>query len=76
MDTAKLFQNGGSQAIRIPKEYQFPGTEVCIRKIGDMVVLFSKEKEWDIFEEGLGEFSADFMATRDQGGPAEKRPEL
>jgi len=37
--TAKLFQNGRSQAVRLPKEFRLPGSEVSIRKEGDLVIL-------------------------------------
>jgi antitoxin VapB len=37
--TAKLFQNGRSQAVRLPKEFRFEGDEVRIRRVGDTVVL-------------------------------------
>jgi antitoxin VapB len=36
---AKLFRNGGSQAVRLPKEFQFEGTEVRIFREGEFVVL-------------------------------------
>ena len=36
---AKLFINGGSQAVRLPKEFRFEGTEVHVRRVGDEVVL-------------------------------------
>lgn len=40
MDTAKLFQNGRSQAVRLPKAYRFEGlTEVCIERDGDRIIL-------------------------------------
>ena len=39
---AKLFQHGGSQAVRLPKEFRFEGTEVFVRKVGDEVVLSSR----------------------------------
>jgi antitoxin VapB len=39
MTTAKLFKHGGSQAVRLPKEFRFEGTEVLIEKHGDEVVL-------------------------------------
>jgi antitoxin VapB len=39
MTTAKIFQHGGSQAVRLPKAFRFPGTEVLIEKHGDEVVL-------------------------------------
>ena len=39
MRTAKLFSHGGSQAVRLPKEFRFEGTEVHVRRVGDEVVL-------------------------------------
>ena len=44
MDTAKLFTTGGSQAVRLPKDYRFEGSEVFIRKEGNLVVLQPKQK--------------------------------
>ncbi len=44
MATAKLFQHGGSQAVRLPKEFRFEGTEVEIEKRGQEVVLKAKPK--------------------------------
>jgi antitoxin VapB len=44
MATAKLFQHGGSQAVRLPKDFRFEGTEVEIEKRGDEVVLRPKPK--------------------------------
>lgn len=62
MDTAKLFQNGQSQAVRLPKEYRFKGSRVVINKVGNAVVLFPLDNPWQILEEGLRRFSADFMS--------------
>jgi antitoxin VapB len=42
MKTAKLFKHGGSQAVRLPKEFRFKGTEVIIEKRGEEVVLKPK----------------------------------
>lgn len=39
MTTAKLFQHGRSQAVRLPKEFRLPGTEVRVSKIGNKVIL-------------------------------------
>jgi len=39
MKTAKLFQHGGSQAVRLPKSFRFEGTEVVIERHGDEVIL-------------------------------------
>src|SRR6185503_3446810 len=44
MATAKLFQHGGSQAVRLPKDFRFEGTEVEIEKRGDEVVLRPRSK--------------------------------
>ena len=41
MDTAKLFQNGKSQAVRLPKKYRFEGDKVLIKKLGNVVILMS-----------------------------------
>lgn len=62
MQTAKLFQNGRSQAVRLPKEYQFEGKDVFIQKVGESVILFPKNRAWETFLHGLDGFSEDFMA--------------
>ena len=49
MLTAKLFTNGKSQAVRLPKELRFAGNEVGVTRIGEMVVLYPKERAWEIF---------------------------
>jgi len=61
MQTAKLFQNGRSQAVRLPKEYSFSGDDVYIQKVGDSVILFPKNQIWETFLNGLNKFSNDFM---------------
>jgi antitoxin VapB len=68
MQTARLFVNGRSQAVRLPKEYQFEGEDVYIQKVGNAVILFPLDEEWETFLHGLNNFSHDFMAEgRDQG---------
>jgi len=68
MDTAKLFVNGQSQAVRLPKEYRFSGSEVYIKKVGNAVMLFPKERAWETFLNGLNGFTDDFFAGgRNQG---------
>lgn len=61
MMTAKLFENGRSQAVRLPMEYRFQGDEVAINKIGDIVFLMPKDNKWSGFLSGLSLFSDDFM---------------
>lgn len=76
MKTAKLFRNGDSQAVRLPKEFRFEGSEVLVRRIGDAVVLLPVAKSWDALAGSLAKFPADFMADRDQPADAEERDRL
>lgn len=62
MMSAKLFENGRSQAVRLPKEFRFEGTEVNIAKIGSCVILIPKEDAFALSLAGLDMFSDDFMA--------------
>jgi antitoxin VapB len=75
MQTAKLFTNGRSQAVRLPKEYRFSGNEVYIRKLDNVVLLIPKDKLWDSFVRSLDLFTDDFMAERNQP-PVQKRKGL
>jgi len=49
MQIAKLFKNGRSQAVRLPKQYSFLGDEVFVQKVGDSVILFPKDRIWETF---------------------------
>ena len=62
--TAKLFTNGRSQAVRIPKDFAFEGIdEVSVRKVGDKLILEPIRKSWTSFaDEGV--IGPDFMAER------------
>ena len=62
MKTAKLFLNGQSQAVRLPKEYRFSGSEVGIRKVGEIILLFPKDDVWEAFLKA-GPVSEDFGNT-------------
>lgn len=66
METAKLFQNGRSQAVRLPKAYRFRGDKVYIKKMGNAVVLIPEDNSWQPLIDSLDMFSDDFMAERDQ----------
>jgi antitoxin VapB len=66
MQTAKIFTNGRSQAIRLPKEYRFSGDDVFINKIGNIVVLIPKDDPWSVLANSLDQFSDDFMEDRNQ----------
>jgi antitoxin VapB len=64
--TAKLFKNGGSQAVRLPKEFRFGGSRVFIKKMGDAVVLLPRQDSWQVLFDSLEQFTDDFMVTREQ----------
>jgi antitoxin VapB len=66
MNTAKLLMNGDNQTVVLPKEFQFQGNEVYIKKIGNAVVLISKENPWQTLFDAIELFSDDFMETREQ----------
>jgi len=72
MQTAKLFQNGQSQAVRLPKDCRFDGGDVYIKKLGDIIILYPKGKEWDIFMRGVNGFSDDFEIERLNGMPDDR----
>jgi len=75
MDTAKLFRNGRSQAVRLPQAYRLPGAQVYIKRVGNIVVLIPEQDSWRALIESLPLFSDDFLANRDQP-PAQERTEL
>ncbi len=66
METAKLFYNGKSQAVRLPKDFRFDGDRVFIKKMGDAVVLLPYEEPWQVLLDSLQRFSDDFMEERQQ----------
>jgi len=75
--TAKLFQNGQSQAVRLPKEFRFENLkEVFIKKINNMVVLMPKSDKsiWDTMYDNLDNFSDDFMKIRTE--PKQEREDM
>ena len=76
MMTAKVFENGRSQAVRLPKEYRFDSDEVMISKIGDVVMMFPKENKWESFMKAIDMFSDDFMQDGRTEDFAQEREEL
>lgn len=58
---AKIFNNGNSQAVRLPKEFRFEGKEVLVRKVSNGVLLIPEDKNiWENWFNNLNEFSKDF----------------
>ena len=72
MKTAKLFQNGHSQAVRLPKEFRFQGDRVLIKRAGNGVLLLPVKDTWDSLFTSLDKFSDDFMETREQPANQER----
>ena len=73
MKKAKLFLNGNSQAVRLPKNLRFEGSEVVVKKIGDMVLLFPKKYSATRLKALLASFDKDFAIERAQPRVAEQR---
>jgi antitoxin VapB len=76
MSTAKVFMSGRSQALRLPKEFRFRGKEVCIKRIGSVVVLFDPRDRMKLFMGSLGKATADFLTDRAQPATPDRRRPL
>jgi antitoxin VapB len=77
MESAKLFTNGRSQAVRLPKAFRFKGKEVFIKKVSGGVLLIPKDNSlWDIWEQNLMKYEEPFMAERNQPENQDKRAGL
>ena len=75
METAKIFENGESQAVRLPKKFRFACDEVYVQKVGKAVVLMPKDSVWEIFMDGVNSFTDDFFADgRDSGANTVREP--
>lgn len=76
MQTAKVFNSGRSQAVRIPREYRFDSDEVFINKIGDTVVLTPKDSLAGAFDMGVMMVSEDFLPYGKPDSKPSEREEL
>lgn len=76
MMTAKVFENGRSQAVRLPKECRFNTDEVAVNRIGDIVLLMPKTNKWSSFMQAIDMFSDDFMQDGRDGSPEQEREAL
>jgi len=70
--TAKLFMNGRSQAVRLPAEFRFAGREVYVERQGDAVILTPKPLGWDDLFSRPSEVPHDFLVHRDNPVPEER----
>jgi len=69
---AKIFMNGRSQAVRLPKEYRFDAEEVYITKRGQNVIISAKKPTWDEFFDSKSVFDDDFLEDRSDALPQER----
>lgn len=77
MNTAKLFTNGRSQAVRLPKAYRFEGNEVYVKKVSGGVLLIPKSQSvWDLWEKNLMKHEVPFMPERNQPELQQERDSL
>lgn len=76
MRTAKIFKNGNSQAVRLPKEFQFQEKEVEILKRGDEVILRKKKRSLQEAFDLLASMPNDFFSEPRHDPPPEEREEL
>jgi antitoxin VapB len=74
--TAKVFRNGASQAVRLPKEFRFDAEEVCVKRIGSALLLYPKDAAWGLMADAIGRADDDFMAARGQPAKPDKRKRL
>ena len=61
MNTAKVFEDGGGQAVRLPEKFRFDTDEVMVQKLGDAVLLAPKSSAWNVFMDGLEGFTGDIF---------------
>ena len=74
MKSAKLFTNGRSQAVRLPQDCRFTGTEVYISRYDGLVILIPKKSPWASLLGSLDRFSKDFMENREQPSLQAREP--
>ena len=76
MESAKIFNNGGSQAVRLPKSCRFTGDEVLVNRIGSVVILMPKDDPWAPMMQSLDMFTEDFLAEGIADLPVQERAQL
>ncbi len=72
IQTAKIFMNGRSQAVRLPKAYRFDTDEVYITKQGDNLIISPKKPNWDEFFDLKSVFDEDFLSNHADNPPQER----
>lgn len=69
---AKIFMNGRSQAVRLPKEFRFDTDEVYITRQGRKIVISEAKPTWDDFFDTESAFGDDFLSDRLDAPPQER----
>ena len=73
MEYARVFTNGGSQAVRLPKSCRFEESEVLVNRIGTVVMLMPKDDPWAEALQGLRLFTDDFLSGGIDDLPVQER---
>lgn len=73
MEYAKIFSNGGSQVVRLPKSCRFDQDEVLVNRIGKAVVLLPKDDPWAAALQGLSLFTDDYLSGGMDDLPVQER---
>lgn len=76
METTRVFTNGRSQAVRIPRQYRFDVDEVYINKVGDVLMLTPKSSLAAAFDAGASALSEDFLVDGIPDSIPSRRDEL
>ena len=76
MEVAKIFSNGGSQAVRLHKNCRFDQDEVLVNRIGSVVILMPKNDPWAPMMQSLDMFTEDFLADGIEDLPVQERAQL
>jgi len=69
---AKIFKNGRSQAVRLPKEYRFDCDEVYVERQGDKLIISAVRPGWDDFFDVDSAFGDDFLKEREDLPPQDR----
>ncbi len=76
MERAKIFWSGRSQAVRLPKDFRFPGEEVRIRRHGSAVILEPVAEDWAWLDSIVGKLDDDFVEAVGEHAEEQERPAL
>jgi antitoxin VapB len=76
MERAKVFWSGRSQAVRLPKDFRFPGKEVRIRRHSNAVILEPVAEDWAWLDSIVGRLDEDFVEAVGEHPGEQKRPAL